>query len=494
MLRSWAAAALLVVSSSCMFEPANETELASTAVAVEFRGVSITPRSTVRIEAAAAPNGPFVQIATAVTDARPMLQGGALTYAFSTTASIPRTRWAQTCAGSETFVRARGGNLVFTTYDSAALAGLDAETCIAQGIADGSPFVSAATTCQSLFGAPARLRVEGGGLSTTTLARGLRIVSHYQAEDYACLAQINGNLEIVDPTSAEIAFPSLTALYPRLLGESRAIDLPLLASVGGNVDVSSVPLPGDQGISALMDFGMPALTQVGGNLAIDFEGEGAGFDSVAGFAALGTLDGDLAVSNRRTTDTSFSNLLASLESVGGDAALRPGLSTLSLLGALETVGGDFSLVAGSLNSIGNLAALVAIAGDASVALGVLGDDLPALETVGGALAVRVDDFGLSPGERYFPLLGDVGGVLRVFESDAPIGVLGAASVDVDGLELEANSSLNDLESDVGHLDIANNGAITIIDNPGISDCEAQDWVDGLQGHNGPVVISGNGPC
>ena len=502
-LRSFVAVSLLLLASACLFEPANETELASVATPVEFRGVAYTPRTTVVIEAATAPDGPFVQIATATTDAHAVVQGGASTYAFSTTAAIPRSRWAQTCAGRETFVRARGGNLVFTSYDSAAIAGLDAETCIANWIADGRPFVYAAATCQSIYGAPARLRVEGGGLSTTTLSRNLRVVSQFHAQDYACLTQIVGNLTITDPTAAAIEFPelaavtgSLQAVYPRRLGNSRAIDLPLLASVGGDVSVSSAPLPGDQGASAVMAFGMPALTQIGGNLAIAFQGEGSGFDSVSGFDTLAALAADLEVGTPASSnDTGFSGLLPELQSVAGDVELRPGLSTTALLGALVSVGGSFALNAGSLNSIGNFAALASIDGDASIELvGVQGDDLPALETVGGSLAVHVGDFGLGPGERYFPVLGEVGGVLHVFETEAALGALGAAAVDAGGLTLEANPALVDLASDVGHVDVANNGPITIIDNPGISDCDAADWVDGLPGHNGPVVISGNGPC
>jgi len=488
-----------------MFEPANETELASTATAVEFRGVSISPRATVRIEAAPAPNGPFAQIATATTDAQAVLQGGAITYAFSTTVSIPPSRWAQTCSGSETFVRARGGNLVFTTYDTAAVAGVDAETCIALQISDGRPFVYAAAACKSIYGAPARLRVQRGGLSTPTLSRDLRIVSHYQAQDYECLTQIDGSLSIVDPTTFDIAFPaleavtgSLDAVYPRELGQSRAVDLPLLASVGGDVRVSSFPMPGAQEFVVHMDFGMPALTQSGGNLTIEFEGAGAGFDSLSGFDTLAMLDGDLRLWNRRFIDTSFNSLLPSLQSVAGDAELRPGLSTFGLLNSLASVAGDVALAAGSLNGSpdDDLIALVTIGGDARVELfaGAQGGDLPALTSVGGALAVKVGAFAFNPGDRYFPALSDVGGVLRVFETEAPIGALGATSVDAGGLELDANPSLTDLESDIGHVAIPNNGPITIIDNPGITDCDAEAWVDGLQGHNGPVEISGNGPC
>src|SRR3970040_2179014 len=60
---------LVVLLSGCMFEPANETALGSQREVVEFRGVAATPRAFVRIQAAAAPDGPFAQIATGFADA-----------------------------------------------------------------------------------------------------------------------------------------------------------------------------------------------------------------------------------------------------------------------------------------------------------------------------------------------------------------------------------------------------------------------------------------
>lgn len=484
----------------CMFEPGNETALRSRGQAVSFSGVALTPRATVTIEAAAAPNGPFAVIATVQASALPTLIGGALLYEFSTSAVVPTVRWAQTCTGSETFARARGGSLVLTTYDSAAIAGVSGEECIDAAIADGSPFLFAANTCASDHGPPARLTAPEAPLSAAVLARDLRIVNPYQAGDYACLTSIDGDLRILDPSNTDLELPDLAAVsgdleirYPRELGDtaSRLVELPVLASVDGDVRLQSLrPAGPNPGGPLTIELGLPALTEIGGALSIEFEGAGAGLDTVRGLAALTALAGDLTVRNRFPLDTGYANLLPELVEVGGDATLLLGLTTTGVLRALENVAGDVTLEVGTLSAPAfDLAALAGIGGDATLRIGVgNGGELPALESVTGTLAVR---YGSAPAQPFAASLGSVGGELRVFESFA---VPGDAPLAVGSLELHANPGLTDLAGMLSHVSVAPAGPIAITDNPSITDCEAQAWVDGLAGHIGPVTISGNDSC
>lgn len=486
--------------AGCMLKPENETSLRSRRQAVEFRGWALLPRSTVQIEAAAAPNGPFTVIATVQASGVPTGVGGAVLYEFSTSVAVPTVRWAQNCTGSETFVRARGGSLILTTYDSAAIAGVSGEECIEAAIDDATPFVFAATSCASEYGPPARLTAAEAPLPGTTISRNLRIVNPHQAEDYACLTSIDGNLRIVDPSNTDLEFPDLASVsgeleihYPRELGDttSRLVDLPELMTVGGGVQLESLRPDGpNPGGPLTIELGMPALTQIGGALSITFEGAGAGLDSVRGLAALTTHAGDLTVRNRFPLDTAYTNLLAQLVEVGGDATLLLGLTTNGALQALENVSGDFTLTAGTLAQPANdLAELAAIGGDADVRIDVgAGGELPALVGVGGSLALR---YGTSPAQPVLAGLGSVGSELRVFESNA---VPGAAPLSVGSLELDANPGLTNIGAMLSHVSVAPTGAISIIDNPNITDCEAQAWADGLPGHVGPVTISGNDSC
>ncbi len=491
--------------AGCMFEPANETVLRSRSQILEFRGVTLAPRATVRIDAAGAPSGPFTVITTTQSSGNPTVIGGATLYEFSVSIAVPDARWAQTCTGSETFVRARGGSLVFTTYDSALIAGVSGEECIDNEIAGATPFVFAARSCASDYGAPARLSTPEAPLSITVLGRDLRIVNPYQAEDYACLTAVDGDLAIVDPSNTDLAFPDLesvsgdlTVRYPRELGDaaSRLVDLPALASVGGSVLLESLrPVGVNPGVLLAIGFGMPALSQIGGALSIEFEGVGAGFDSVSGLPALTTQAGDLTVRNRLTLDTGYASLLPALVEVGGNTTLALGLTCTGVLSALEAVAGDFSLEVGTLMGATSLDSLAEVGGDATLQIAVpVGGELPSLISVAGSLAVTYDTSApADPLSPYLENLGSVGGPLRVSNSFAS-PVPGDAPLAVGGLELDANAGLVDLAGTLSHVSVAPTGAISFTNNPNISDCEAQDWVDALNGHPGPETVSGNGPC
>ena len=81
----------------------------------------------------------------------------------------------------------------------------------------------------------------------------------------------------------------------------------------------------------------------------------------------------------------------------------------------------------------------------------------------------------------------------MFSSAGPPVIPGSVPLSVGSLELDGNPGLENLAESLAHVSVAPNGPVTITDNPNISDCEAQDWVDSLPG-NHPTVISGNGPC
>jgi hypothetical protein len=494
--------------SACMFEPGHE-QVVQRRREVTFSGSVLTARAELIFEAGQSPLGPFTEIGSTLSSGVPMMLGGATLYAFSDDAAIAPSLWAQTCAGFETFVRARGGALVLTTYDSEAIAGETPAECVADEIAAGLPFVTAAFNCASPFGAPVRLRALGGGLSGTTIERDVRIVNPHQAMDYACVETIDGDLTIEDPTPSDIALPALVevtgnveVIYPRDGGgTARVVDLPALTTVGGDVDLSS-PRPEVAEGETDIDFGLPVLASVGGDVTIEFELPGTGIDSLAGLPSLAAIAFDLEVVSLAEHDASYTNLLPNLAAVGGSAYLDLGLTSKGIFSALETVDGDFTLQIGVL--VTGMESLIEVGGDFSFSIlgsgggflngGLIGGEMPLLATIGGDAEFTVINLQVTAGERYLETLSLVGGVLRFAQSEAPIESLGSLGVSVLGLDLDANPGLMDLAASLAHISVADDGPITITNNPAITDCDAQSYVDGLAGHTGPVVIAGNGDC
>lgn len=493
---------LTLMLTSCLFQPNNETALGGIGERVTFRWVSIGRRSSpVDIEAATSAAGPFAVIDTVTPVGSPVSINGANLTEFEATVVIPDVYWTQTCAGSETFVRARGGALIFTSYDDASITGETPEQCITN---DGGFFPFSAIACASDFAPPLRLTAPGPG--AVQLAGDLEIVSPYQADDYACLESVDGNFVVSDPSLEDLSFPLLASVtgdvelhYGYGNASIRTIDLPLLHTVGGSlllsiIDEDPTPFP-----NFAAPFGLPALTFVGNDLRIVTEGPGVTQVSVSGLPLLTTIFGNLEI-DANNGDNGYSGLLPALEQVDGHIVADLGFSVSSGFDAISTVGGDVEISVNSwLGGNGGFDGLVSVGGDFRFFGGsiVYADDFPALQNVGGDLTIETfGSWNGMPGERYLPQLTMVAGDLRWVSTSAIdlLSQLGSTTVLVGGLTLDGNLGLSDLPGRLSQVQIDTSGSIMILDNDGISDCDAQDYVDGLPGHVGPVSISGNDPC
>ena len=493
------ASLLAGTQAGCMLEPGHEQEVALISNSISFAGAVPLSEREVTIEASASPKGPFVEVGSVFSAAAGTPVGTTTLYGYAVDLVIPDELWAETCAGRETFVRAKDGDAVLLTYDSEEVAGVSGAECITSRLDEGAHVVSAAYGCASPYGSPVRLRSPQRGRHSGEFQRDVHIVNPHQAEDYSCAVQIDGDFSVTDPTPTDVSFPllatvtgSVELLYPRpASGVARTIGLPLLATVGGTLSLES-PRPEAAEPLTAIDFGMPALDALGGSLHITFNASGTGFDSLSGLGGLADLPQDLAVTNQRTTDTSYGSLLPNLTSVGGNVELVGGLTCHGILDPLVTVGGSLWVETTTLAS--GLGSLASVDGDADLRIGLVGGDVPSLTSVGGDLRLRMDNFVLPPGAMHLPALTLVQGTLRIYDSGSSPAAVGAASVEVGGLELDASPGVDELPADVDQFAIEPTGPITIVDNPNITDCEAQSYVDSLSTHTGPVTIGGNGPC
>ena len=491
--------ACLLALPGCLLQPANELFLGSTGQRVTFRWLSPWPESgSLTIEASASASGPFMAVDTVSPTGVMTVLNGAGLFEFEATVVIPDVYWTRTCAGSETFVRARAGDFLLTTFDDASVAGESGEECIAN-----SPFFFplAARECASPFGPRVRLTAPGRGV--TSVGGDLEIVSPYQADDYACLESVGGDFVVSDSTDEDLAFPNLASVggsldltYGYGGGAIREIDLPALETVGGSVALSLADL-GSPGPVLSADFGLPVLDAVGGNVQITTAGVGSAQVSVAGLPLVTHIPGDLGVA-ANNGDNGYGNLLPLLAQVDGSVDASLGFSVTGGFDALTSVGGDALVSVNSwLNGNGGFDGLATVGGDFRFYGGslVYADDFPALEIVVGDVAIEgFDTWAGMPGDRYLPQLALVGGTLRWHDTSDLLAPLGAPAVSVGGLELDANLGLADLPGSLAQLAIDPVGPITITGNSGITDCDAQSYVDGLPGHTGPVSIAGNDGC
>ncbi|MEQ8485533.1 MAG: hypothetical protein RIB46_14340 [Pseudomonadales bacterium] len=493
--------ALASFLASCMFEPANETDLASTREVVTFRGVTTVPRATIRIEASPRAGGGYSTIATTIGDAAPFAWGGATLYEFEVTTAVPADRWTPNCTGQETFVRARGGALILTTYDSTNLAAADGETCIQDAIDNGQPFVFAARACASPASAIVRLTAAGSAAPTVNVSGNLQITSHLHAGDWGCLESVDGNLSVTDPYPVDIAFPSLANVTGDLLlrfgyegNSSRLINAPSLTTVGGNVELMFI----DNGFSGapffIAEFGLDALSSIGGGLTVVTDTIGSTAMSAGGLDSLLLIPGDLVI-QANNGDNSWGGFAPNLAEVQGNAIVDLGFSVGSALNGIVAVGGDVDVRVNSwINGNGGFDNLVTVGGSFnSQGSFLFPDDYPALQSVGG-------DFSLASftqmqfGANHFPVISSIGGVLTFRGMDTAIANFGSNAVQVGGITLDANTGLSDLTATLSAIDLSLTGPATFTDNSGISDCDAQEWIDAIAGYAGSVVISGNDAC
>lgn len=198
-----------------------------------------------------------------------------------------------------------------------------------------------------------------------------------------CLETVDGRLEVgLDQGVAR--FPELTdvtgAVELTLAGKAR-VELPRLERSHGGLEIRM------QGSASAR---LPRLQHVGGPLGLDLETEA----SLELLPALRRLEGGLWIFGTGK----MPRVLPALRRVGGTVFVKPSGPMAGLLPRLEWMGGHLVISNGGHTRVEGLAQLTTVDGGVYL-FGGERFELPMLERVGGALAIR---------DSRFPSLAGIG--------------------------------------------------------------------------------------
>ena len=184
-----------------------------------------------------------------------------------------------------------------------------------------------------------------------------------EAAAYVHVKTLHGSLTIAPEGPVTISLPALQTvtgavdisvlLFPAATQVSSACGLgevldyvqsqaylPALATIGGTLRVEQQPtelgLTVHSSYGHLVDLGLPALTDLGGDLQVIF---GSGWTSACGLPALSEVPHDVLLSLGPQDHTGL-GLLGALTQVGGSLTLDGGFTVSGVLPALQTVDGS----------------------------------------------------------------------------------------------------------------------------------------------------------
>jgi len=467
---------ILLITTGCLYSPANESVVPTKETPIDFEGWAAA-NSSIHMVAAGDPAETFEEFASFATDA----SGG-----FFGTEVVPLAYWRPMCddvGGWETFLRADNaeGSGSLGSFDDASITGVDGQDCIADYIAEGN-WTGAFFNCVSPDSPHVRIYASAGGTGASSIDGDVLIDSPADADALACVQIIYGSLTIDDGVVENLTLPSLqevtgnvSIVYERSGGvfpDVESVELPVLHTIGGDLDVLSPNPPGEsQNIS--LDFGMPALANIGGDVGIEVDSFNC---TVRGLEALTHLPGSL-VYDSCSADGQASSLVPGLLSIGGNLDVTFGSSTQQhFFNSIQTIAGDATIRNGGWTPNGD----------------GTGSMFGSLTTVIGELHVIDVSIFPFPTPRAFDVLASVG--LLDWDSGGTMEAIGAPAVALGGLRLNDNGWLTDVSTLMSKYTIDPNAQITISNNVNLPECSAWAWVDGLPGHVGPVDIFGNLAC
>ncbi len=473
---------LFLALSGCLLGPNQGQVLCGANASVSFWGYSNAPNQTVYLQSATSRDGRFTTFSQVVTAANPTQYAGAQIYHFSKNVTIPQ--WNSTDAQLRTYVRAviyPTGSFqspsYLTTYDINPPVGGTAAGCINNRVSAGSTLNQAIAYCASDDSPVAELTAPA--LSTcpctnTTYTGNLVIDDALDAAQYVCLQTLTGNLTVAETAPENVPFPQLTSVSGNVslnhgrpyqqngntLYNTRLIDLPVLAHIGGNLSAQARTNEGVAGVPA----GLHAVNQVGGDILIQLRGTHPNY-----LSALTHLDGNLTIESYGSElDLNGGSTLASLNTVGGDVTVRNFYNTNGVLNGLDSINGSLTLQNFRLQ--GNcFSQLVSVGGNFHLnSMKDVGIFAPDLETVGGEL-------------------GYLGHNLVTTLSEVPWALTAQA------LRIENNAALTALTGIQAQI---TSGPITIGGSPQLSQCLVNTFLADQTsgGWTGVANISGTLPC
>ena len=498
--------ALFGLLAGCMLDPGNGEVLASTQAAAPFSGHLTTPAGSVQLRASQSPTGPFAawpgSSGTASTTpyffSVPDGSGGSIPiYPWSIAAVIPASFWtteagADGCEVSATYVRGMTGPYNLYSFDAPSPTYPGGTACLAQEFIAGEGILTALQTCRSASSPVVRLEAPDEAVHVGNVV----ITSQAEADAFACVYTIDGNLTVAPASPVTIDLPRLRTVTGDValslpveappggpFSEARCgsstpssvqsvitrVHLPELSQIDGNLDIDAPSTGVGTTSGERIELDLDALVNLAGNLDISF---GTPAVSPCGLSNLVNAGGDLSLAFS-TGDVGGGSLLTSLEEVDGNVALSGGFTMIGVLGQLEHAG---SL---SVQDIANPIPSSTLDGLLTVDGSVYLHDLP-----GNPLVTNLTSAGAL-------VLDDVG-----FFS---LSAVGSASVDVGTLSLLSNPSLATLGSATSSNLNLTVGASLVIGtgsgaNPALTTAEVCEFVGYQQTANGWVPQGSGFSC
>ncbi|MEQ9499317.1 MAG: hypothetical protein RIT81_20705 [Deltaproteobacteria bacterium] len=472
---------LLLTSAACVAAPYNNTQVGNEQQTINFRGYWLAAGSQMQILASANPNGPFTQIATAVTGTDGYTYPDGLTvYFFEAAITVPAQYWSgDECTGRQTFLRAKNGPVwTVPSLDAIAPSGESPYTCIQTRVNNGWSTIDAVNYCKSPDSPNVRL-FTGASTGPSAYIGNVTIATAADEKYWSCLETLQGNMTVSTLSPDDVSLPRLQQIngdlsvvydrFPLTSGEeaSYLFEVPNLTTITGDFVVTSPAItPGYWGRVAL---GLDGLTTLQGDLQIQID---AGNVSLTGLSALNAVGGDL-IFDGGTGDADMDQFATVLTQVGGDLEVDAGNNVQQLLRTLQTVGGDFRHLDGNPYATGSAT-----------------DSYRDLQSVGGDLVLQD---GVVQGPGTFPLmpnLTSIGATLEYRQMNGPTSLrVGGRGLSVGGLLVENNSAL--ITFGGSNTSVDPTGPIQVINNPNLCVSTINAFVAGQSGWTGTLTQSGN---
>lgn len=383
---------------------------------------------------------------------------------FDVTVTVPEKYWLDPCGIATFRLRTNPGDIAVKALDDQCVAALGP-----------NPTDQQKNTCKTEVVEVQRESSHTGDVS---------IVGDGQAKAYRCLTRIEGNLSIATGASLVLSLPRLrevTGGVSVTLDKAKppssqspppkvaVLELPLLKRVGGALALTMANAYGSTKSSEYWNFGLEALTHVGGDISLTNPMNAGAHTS--GLLSLSQASKSVII-NWQVSDYWEVNFGPNLARIKGDLELNaPNVPILqNMFPKLSEVDGNLRI-----KGKGRMTAFASL--------------LPELATVGKDLLI--DGFSLESCQRGFAKLAKVSGRLDL-ENGVSGGYIGTPqSLTLGGLIVSKDGTRG--LPFKGKVKVADAGTVKVVDNAALCQCQVDAFVSELQqnGWSGTPDMSGN---
>ncbi len=469
----------------CTFTPANNTRVSSSSSPIYVSGYTGAAGTTIRVEAASSPSGPWTTLGNIVSDSSAVPLRAGDVYSFGGYVNVPLGFWVSAGCEEEVYLRTVSPGIGFRhfTFDRVSPDGRPPMTCVVMEQNDGATLLEAAEQCASPDSPVIRLTAPG---PQSVVNGDVLVRTPAEAAIFACVEEIHGDLIVREETLTtptislpDIVFPRLREVRGRMdlvyqqpthrSGRTaRRIVLPRLERVRGDVILSNFINPGSPELGRI-EMGLERLTRIDGDLSMYSNVIGTRW---SGLDALRSLPRDLTID---LGGDWFVSGLNGLVSVGRDVHLTFS-SNGSGLSALRTVGRHFTQIGGTHYDSNALRQLTTVRGDMTLIRANVGPTFPtnmfrALQFVHGRLTLENS--------------AQIGGSLALGHPSVALQIGG-------GLTVRQSPALTSVG--LGTVSLSGTDSVSFTDNVNLCTSAIQTWINGQTGWSGTRVVTGNGGC